>query len=482
MKKLLRELESSILQRMLKDVNKMLGQKQSASFLSTSLMLKLRPMFVLRQSDEVKVHKTLNIEDLDDVFNSIVVFDEPDVVVFELYYKNKKSIKRLIKLAIKHAEYFAFHYIKALVGSVEQVHTKAFIQSNLKLVGGKANAFEVVANGVDIYLNTRAMEVLDATDGYNTILLKTVVPIHQLTDTPLDIKEVILAIGNKYETMSVTKIPKRIRKTKLKALSHIDEELVAISNHNQEEGKFGYLKGATKESVVVDLSITLDSILSSSCKGTGVGDLLAQSFTSVKVDAIWFENLSKSLASMIIEKSNEGYSSWGSVNAKKRHLYTSPIRVSEDKKLSLVVSIDVSGSISTADLQKILGIFEEYSETIRRVTIMQHTSAVIQEATIDDPSDIQGNEDFQRMLGQRHGNGGTSHLDVFKRTQKLFDKNPELLPEDTIFLSFSDNYSDIEDTFYKYPIMDKLDCYWVRDTHGRDVNIRLIGGTNIVTP
>jgi len=108
---------------------------------------------------------------------------------------------------------------------------------------------------------------------------------------------------------------------------------------------------------------------------------------------------------------------------------------------------------------------------------MHHTAAVIQQIAIE-ATDIEQTPEFIQAFATRSGDGGTSHLDCFHRTQKLADKG-KIDPDTTIVLSFSDNYSDIEDCINKYPVMRQLDTYWIRDSNGRDINTRIAGGTNI---
>ncbi len=466
------EIEQLVLKQMIKEVNKMLGQAKATSFLSTSLLLKFLPTFVAIQSDNAIVSKTSQLVDLDDNLNVYIPFSEPTVVVFELYYANKKSLKRLHNLAVKHTELFSFYYIKYMLAAVGQMTSTSFIQSKLSLVSGKANSFEIVSTAVDHYLNGEAIKVLQAA-GYDTAFT-------DILDSTSNLDGHITQIASNYADLQHTKIPSYIRKLRLANGAHIDGELNTHSDHKPGQGQYSYQKGAAKANVVVDLSIQLTNTIASSCKGTGVGNLFATTFDTVSVNAEWFEDLARSLTSTIIEKSSEGYSSWGNLSKTKRHLYPSPIRISNDKKLDLVVFIDHSGSVSTGDLQKILGVFTGYSHLINRVTVMHHTSAVLQEITIE-AEDIGQTPEFIQAFATRSGSGGTAHIDCFRRTQKLADKG-KIDPDTTIILSFSDNFSDIEDTIHKYPVIKQMAKYWVRDNCGRDVNTRIAGGINIAMP
>jgi len=475
----LTELSSEIIQHMVRDVNVMLGNKKTA-FLSTSLMLKLKPTFVAIESEYAKLPRASTLEDLDEIFVSRIPFEDPTTVIFELHYDSKKTLKRALKLAIKHSEYFAFHYVKHLHATLAQVNTTAYLQALMKTVKDKESPFAIAGTVVDRSMTDMALKTLQAA-GVDTKHLSKVT--EGMTTSSID--DEIALVSEDVASKSVTKIPKYIRKIRIKPIESISDMVEAISDHSQGVGSFGYSQGASKEAVIVDLSTSINHTISSSCKGTSVGNLMSVAFESNHIDALWFEDLSKTLASQIIEKSHEGYSSWAGLSNTKRHLYHSPIRVSSDHKLELYVTIDQSGSVSTADLQKILSVFEQYSHLISKVTVMHHTAAVIQQYTLtDDYGDIVDHPEFDAAFACRHGNGGTSHLDCVKRIAKHIRKH-NVDPERALWLSFSDGYSDLEDVCVsEFDIMDKLEKFFIRDSRGRDIVLRTIPGrnTNIVTP
>lgn len=337
------ELEIVIIKEMVKEVNSMLGTNPTA-FLSTSLLLKLQPQFVVTESPYAKLPKASSMEDLDSIFRSFVPFDNPSVVIFELFYDSKKTLKRALTLAAKHSSYFSFHYIKHLHGTLAKSTTTAYIQAIMKQVADKASPFTIAGIAVDRQLNTLALKTLAAAEVDTRAF-------SQLIDTmkTTDLNEELAAISIDFDNLTVTKIPKYIKKLRLVPIEHIAEALEIVSVNEQGMGDYGYSKGATKAHVVVDLATSLAQTISSSCKGTDVGNLMATSFESSHIDALWFDNLNRSLVSQLLAKANEGYSTWANISKTKRHMYHSPIRVSSEHKLQLYVTIDHSGSVSTGD-------------------------------------------------------------------------------------------------------------------------------------
>jgi hypothetical protein len=475
----LTELNSVIIKGMVKDVNVMLGASKTA-FLSTSLLLKLQPTFVAVESEYAKLPKASTIEDLDEIFRAYIPLDDPSLLIFELVYDSKKTLKRALKLAEKHADYFAFHYIKHLHATLAQVNTAEYVQAMMKQVADKEHPFLLASAVVDRNMSSLAIKTLVAA-GVDTRPFEDTVEGMQTES----IQDELELLSKAMDSKIITKIPGYIRKLRIKPIDHINDLLEVVADHKQGFGEYGYQRGKLSTSVIVDLSQAISHSLASSCKGTAVGDLMAASFEANHIDALWFDDLTKSVSSSVIEKSHEGYASWGNLSKTKRHLYHSPIRISTDHKLQLYVTIDQSGSVSTGDLQKILSVFEQYAHLISSAVVMHHTASVIQQYELDDSyGDLTEHPEFSAAFACRHGNGGTSHADCVKRIAKHINKN-HVDPERALWLSFSDGYSDLEDVCVaEHAIMDKLEKYFIRDSRGRDIQLQTIPGKNhnIVTP
>jgi len=475
----IKELKTVIIQDMVKDVNSMLGASKTA-FLATSLLLKLQPIFSVVECKHATLPKASTIEDLDAVFRSYVPFSDPTVVVFELHYNNKKTLKRALKLASKFSTYFSFHYIKHLHATLAQVNSHAHIQAMMRSVKDKESPFLIVSAAIDREMTTLALKTLHSAGQPTGIMEKVTEGLTTKSATT----EMIKIAADMAEKV-ITKIPKYILNLRIKPIEHLEEVREVCASHVQGQGWSGYSKGETSASVLVDLAQAISHTVASSCKGTAVGDLMATSFEANKINALWFEDLTRVTVSSVLQKSHEGYSSWGNLSKTKRHMYHSPVRISEDHKLVLYVTIDHSGSVSTGDLQKILSVFEEYSHLISSAVVMHHTSAVIQQYVLDDSfGDIAEHPEFKAAFATRSGNGGTSHLDCVKRIADHLEQSGTD-PEKAIWLSFSDGYSDLEDVCVSYyDTIDKLETYFIRDSSGRDINLECIPGINynIETP
>ena len=132
----------------------------------------------------------------------------------------------------------------------------------------------------------------------------------------------------------------------------------------------------------------------------------------------------------------------------------------------------------TEDLQKIFGIMQDKSKQIAEIHVLHHTTDVLKQFHVKHAKDIQLDRLFKTAFGCRHGSGGTSHKEVFNRIKELNLSDPE----QWIYISVSDNYSDIESTLSIYPVMNKISKVWVQTSDGRDLNPDIVLGTHVKLP
>ena len=81
-------------------------------------------------------------------------------------------------------------------------------------------------------------------------------------------------------------------------------------------------------------------------------------------------------------------SQWSSLNITYRNKFKAPNVAYEDNKLSVILSVDHSASVSTEGLQKLLYLFEKNSKRITTLFVLIHDTEVVQEFTIESDFDI----------------------------------------------------------------------------------------------
>jgi hypothetical protein len=176
---------------------------------------------------------------------------------------------------------------------------------------------------------------------------------------------------------------------------------------------------------------------------------------SIVVDVRWFDKLQQGLFNFVNKKTKHSIASWSNLDYKMKKIYKSPIRRNIKKTVDLIVSIDQSGSISYESLGKLLFLFEKKSRHIDNITMVFHDTDVVHVET------FKGNFNYKDIIKAakiRHAGGGTSHSCVFD----WIDNNVSARDVSRkIYVSFSDNYSDIDSCYHNYKKIKKISKVWL---------------------
>jgi predicted metal-dependent peptidase len=127
--------------------------------------------------------------------------------------------------------------------------------------------------------------------------------------------------------------------------------------------------------------------------------------------------------------------------------------------------------MKTEDLQRLLYLIESESKRISEILVLIHDTEIKKSFVLENEYDITKDSNFKEALSIRYTTGGTSHEPVFKYIKNMNIKDTS----EIFYISFSDNYSDIEEIFKNYPIMRNITNYWVC-TENNPVKVP---GTNI---
>jgi len=140
-----------------------------------------------------------------------------------------------------------------------------------------------------------------------------------------------------------------------------------------------------------------------------------------------------------------------------------PGRIHYDKEMAVIISIDQSGSMSNTDLEKINYVVKELAKKAVFTEVLLHDTRVAERRRFIGKK-FQGIREF---ITTRVACGGTSHKEVFEIIDEI---RKEKTTRKLIYLSFSDNYSDIEQV-YSQEVFDKVPAYWIVTTGGKPVNV-----------
>jgi len=466
----LKEVENKVTTEMVKEVNQLLNQSKT-NFLSLGLFLKLPIEFSIQQCDAVPYEKKVSLPELANLFTSTVYQSDVTAVKFIFLYHNEKHLKHILKVSLKNPSFFAFHYVKQLQHVLRNHYTTSHQSFMLRNTDG-CNPYELIKLANDISVNNSLREIFKSSE---------------LVNKWKEIKNVVNTKSD-YRQMSEVQILKELGGQANRAVTTPygpGAELITFGDTINDEGEnYSFITSTAKNEVLDQASDTemsnlatrvYDSIRSAS-KGTGgpgCTEMMGQ-FESVETDTAWFEKLKTSFEKTVHYKTEHFSQTWKSLNNRYRHLFKAPTTIYKQTKIELILSVDQSGSMSELDLQKLLFLLEKNSMKIAKCTVIIHTGTVDKVFDLESDYDITESENWKFMQA-RMSNGGTSHSPVFQYMEEMNIQKPE----DIVYISLSDNYSDIEETINNYPIMRKLTKYWLSPIGSRLLNQDECGGINI---
>ena len=429
-----------------KSVNMLCGLSKTSSqianiFTTLPIQIELRHI-----TGQPKPSKKLNA--IDEFVHAYIKHDDSTKVYIAFYYDTEKQLNRILKAINKHPEFFAYLYMREALKLTRLMNTKTHYTMMSGII--KYNNPGILPE--DYYRYSIA--------ACNMAVSNT---IKQLFDAS--------AISDKLSKIMEHKFPNPNSSLSemdiLKSLVH-DPELVGtpmepIDDHSMYDPYLNevFTKGNINGSIPIDehiqtnLGESLTTHFASMSRGTGSAAIFEAAFTAKKVKTGWFKKLAAKFSRDVFYMTNNFRSQWSGLNVTYRHKFKAPKAHYEDNKLAVILSVDHSGSVSTAGLQKLLYLFEKHSKKITQLIVLIHDTEVVKEFILEDDFDISSNPNFKQALAHRFAVGGTSHLDVFKNIeQKLADGIID--PDKSIYISFSDNYSDIPESWSACPGMSKL--------------------------
>ena len=210
-----------------------------------------------------------------------------------------------------------------------------------------------------------------------------------------------------------------------------------------------------------DLARNIANGLTQKIKGSGAEKLFADLGAPLEVIVDWVQTLMSRINTEVKRITDRSFVSWQRLKNKYRHIAHLPVVKYYDNVFDAVVSIDQSGSMSNDDLRKINFVLKELAQKSQRLHIIIHDYEVVDYQIFDNFS----NRKVEEYLQKRRAAGGTSHKEVFDKIAELAQENASLL-----YLSFSDNYSDIENCIDKIKYCDNIEeFYWIMTQNGRMV-------------
>jgi len=123
---------------------------------------------------------------------------------------------------------------------------------------------------------------------------------------------------------------------------------------------------------------------------------------------------------------------------------------------TLIAGIDSSGSVSTTDLKKFVGVIVSSINYYKSIVVLVHDFVVHTELWFENNcSELEILEKLRSIMGR----GGTSHKDLFDKIEVIQDQT---CISSAIFLT--DYYSDVEQIYQNYEWIKEVPTTWVLNT------------------
>lgn len=121
---------------------------------------------------------------------------------------------------------------------------------------------------------------------------------------------------------------------------------------------------------------------------------------------------------------------------------------------TLIIAVDLSGSISDKDFGKFVSIICEASKFYKKLIVLPHEVSVSEVITLQNTNPKASFDKVRQMTG----GGGTSHEDVFDHIEDIYMAGSDLISS-VVFLT--DFYSDVEQIYSRYKFLRDMETVWV---------------------
>jgi|LakMenEpi03Aug12_release.lakeMendotaPanAssembly.Ray.scaffolds.fasta_scaffold02086_43 hypothetical protein len=439
------EAKSFIFKEVAKSTNQLVGQSKTSSMIA-NLFVNL-PITVEARFIEDLPKPTKQLNQLEEFVTAYLKHDDTSKVVIAFFYSSEKHLTKIMKRIEKFPLYFAYLYMREALKVTRLMNTATHyrMMSNIikhhkpSLSPTEHYRYSIMANE---YVVNATLTKLFAASAIQSKLSDILT--HQRYKT-------------EWETLSEMDILVELLKSAEVSNTTIFDGFMFDESNGllaPEQTEWDRTIN-TNESIITDLGESVTNALASASRGTGTESIFEAAFAAKKVKTGWFKKLSAKFSKDVFHTTSSFRSEWSSLNIVYRHKFKSPKHTFEDHKLSVILSIDHSGSVSTDGLQKLFYLFTKHSKSIADLHILIHDTEIVKEFHIKSDYDIATQPEFTQALGNRIACGGTSHFKVFERISDMI-KTKIVDPEKTLYISFSDNYSDIQASWSKLPIMRKL--------------------------
>lgn len=449
-KQFMHDIPHFIYQEVAKATNQLCGLSKTSNMivnLFTTLPLQIELRHITNQP---KPRKKLNA--LDEFTHAYLKHDDSTKVIIAFWHNSEKHIKRITKAIHKHPEFFAYLYMREALKLTRRMNTATHYRMMSSII--KYNNPAIPATEHYKY----------SIQACNYVVNETIKQLFAASPLANKFNTIIegQAYNPDYSTLSEMDIVAKLASIDIsdELAENIDGDFVydPIFNTILVDDTNGALP--VDEHIQTDLGETLENHLGNMSRGTGSAAIFGQFFTAKKVSTGWLKRLTSKVEVDVHRMTNTFRSEWSGLNITYRKHFKAPRAKYTENKLSLVLSIDHSGSISTEHLQQLLYLIEKQGKRITDLHVIIHDTEVVKTFQLSNTTDISNDQKFKEALAHRMAVGGTSHATTFSYISDLL-KTKQIDPNKTIYIAFSDFYSDVPEAIKLYPAIKQLNPIWL---------------------
>lgn len=199
-------------------------------------------------------------------------------------------------------------------------------------------------------------------------------------------------------------------------------------------------------------------------RGLNSGKMVEFISQILEIKLPWDRILEKAIKSIALSKTDDR--SWRIPNKYyiPHNIILPSLFEGESESLNkLILCIDSSASISTADLQKFSGVIINSTKYFDNIQILVHDTEI--EQNLSFKTQDYHEEEFKNTIIKQgfKGRGGTSHKEVFELIEDQFKSN---IDELSLIILLTDGYSDIESIYHRYKWTKTIPSIFMITKHG----------------
>ena len=418
-------------------------------------------------------------------FSAYTIVDstkEIDIFVnFLFLYRNQKDLEYLYNSLESHTirEFLAFAYLHELQHILRR-HTakstnsiyRGVVDSYLKKHNKRVeNIDEFINIALDFAINYPLLGLMGEVKFKSVILYNRYYDISNMSELTI-IKDLLDNLDN----IDITQTQKKSSKIEsFTTTIHRDEVYqdksmdITVSTHRAKKDKLysdNIQTDITIEDEISNLANILAEFITQRQRATKSQEVLQKLGGTIQVKSDWVKEILNSILAITRDITHQYISTWSSLKNQYRKIGLFPNKKFIQNRTLVYASIDQSGSMSNEELRRINYILTIIAKKVSYLHIIIHDSNIVKLFEFGKQSDSSYNIKLDKMLYNRYSKGGTSHSEVFEYLDKHI-KSKEI-PQ-SIYISFSDNYSDIEEIYNSYKVIRKIRKFWV--TTGKSMNI-----------